>query len=67
MAQKYYNVKEAAQMLGASEDAIRKMMEHRELYGYRDGADWKFKAEDIERLAAEPKPNRPRPSKTPTK
>ena len=42
-------------MLGASEDAIRKMMEHRELYGYRDGADWKFKAEDIERLAAERK------------
>ena len=24
----------------------------RELYGYRDGADWKFKAEEVERLAA---------------
>jgi excisionase family DNA binding protein len=55
MAQKYYNVKEAAQVLGATEDAVRQMMEHRELYGYRDGADWKFKAEDIERLAADRK------------
>ena len=26
------------------------MLERRELHGYRDGADWKFKAEDIDRL-----------------
>jgi excisionase family DNA binding protein len=55
MAQKYYNVKEAAQILGLTEDGVRQMLEHRELYGYRDGADWKFKAEDIERMAADRK------------
>jgi len=55
MAQKYYNVKEAAKILGTSEEAVRQMLEHRELYGYRDGADWKFKAEDIERRAADSK------------
>jgi excisionase family DNA binding protein len=53
MAQKYYNVKEAAQLIGLTEEQVRKMQEDRTLYGYRDGADWKFKAEDIERIAAE--------------
>ena len=53
MAQKYYNSKEAAQKLGVSTDEIKKMIERRELYGYRDGADWKFKTEDIDRKAAE--------------
>jgi excisionase family DNA binding protein len=52
MAQKYYNVKEAAQLLGVSEEQVRTMQEQRELYGYRDGADWKFKSEDVEKLAA---------------
>ena len=55
MAQKYYNVKETATIFGISEEAVRQMLERRELYGYRDGADWKFKAEDIERMAADRK------------
>jgi hypothetical protein len=55
MAQKYYNVKETATIFGIDEDAVRQMLERRELYGYRDGADWKFKAEDIERMAADRK------------
>jgi hypothetical protein len=55
MAQKYYNVKETAQIFGTSEEAVRQMLERRELYGYRDGADWKFKTEDIERIAADRK------------
>ena len=29
------------------------MLGNHELHGYRDGADWKFKAEDIDRLAAQ--------------
>jgi hypothetical protein len=29
------------------------MVLRRELYGYRDGADWKFKSEDIDRAAAQ--------------
>ncbi len=53
MAQKYYNVAEAAKILGVSPADINQMVLQRELYGYRDGADWKFKTEDIERAAEE--------------
>ncbi len=53
MAQKYYNVAEAAKILGVSPADINQMVLRRELYGYSDGADWKFKPEDIERVAAE--------------
>jgi excisionase family DNA binding protein len=53
MAQKYYNVAEAAKILGVSPADINDMVVKRELYGYRDGADWKFKTEDVERVAQE--------------
>ncbi len=53
MAQKYYNSAEAAKILGVSPADINEMVLRKELYGYRDGADWKFKPEDIERVAAE--------------
>ena len=53
MAQKYYNAAEAAKILGVSPAEINQMVLRRELYGYKDGADWKFKPEDIERVAAE--------------
>jgi excisionase family DNA binding protein len=52
MAQRYYNVKEAAKLLGVSDEDVRQMLERHELRGFRDGADWKFKAEDVEQLAA---------------
>ncbi len=54
MAQKYLNTSQAAEKLGVSEDAVAKMRENRELHGYRDGANWKFKVEDIEKLASKP-------------
>ena len=53
MAQKYHSMKEASDLLGISPDEVKKLMEQRKLYGYRDGADWKFKSEDIEKLARE--------------
>ena len=53
MAQKYYNSTEAAKILGVSPADINQMVLRRELYGYKDGADWKFKTEDIDRVAAE--------------
>jgi hypothetical protein len=53
MAQKYYNAAEAAKILGVSPADINAMVLRRELYGYKDGTDWKFKPEDIERVAAE--------------
>ena len=52
MAQKYYNGAEAAKILGVSPAEINQMVLRRELYGFRDGSDWKFKAEDIDRAAA---------------
>ncbi|MEN6407278.1 MAG: helix-turn-helix domain-containing protein [Thermoguttaceae bacterium] len=53
MAQKYYSTQEAAKIFGISEDDVKQMVERRELHGYRDGANWKFKAEDIDRMAAD--------------
>jgi excisionase family DNA binding protein len=53
MAQKYYSLTEVARLLGISEDDVKQMQTQRELHGYRDGATWKFKAEEIERLARE--------------
>ncbi len=51
MAQKYYNEKETAQMLGVTEADVKQMLANHELHGYRDGADWKFKVGDIDTLA----------------
>jgi excisionase family DNA binding protein len=51
MPPRYYNVKEAAKTIGISEVEVKQLLERRELHGYRDGADWKFKVEDIERIA----------------
>ena len=53
MAQKYYNMKEAAKALGMAEAEVKQMLDRRKLHGYRDGADWKFKTEDIDRFARE--------------
>ncbi len=61
MAQKYYTVRETAAIFGVGEDEVRKMLEHRELYGYRDGSEWKFKAEDIDRMAKERQAQAPLP------
>ncbi len=53
MAQKYYNSKETAQALGISEADVKQMAQNRQLHGYRDGAQWKFKAEEVDQLAQE--------------
>jgi hypothetical protein len=62
MVQKYYNSAETAKLLGKSVDDVKTMLERRELHGYRDGADWKFKTEDIDRLATQPAPAAPEQS-----
>jgi len=56
MAQKYYTTAETATVLGKTTDQIKQMLERRELHGYRDGADWKFKVEDIDKIAKEAPP-----------
>jgi len=53
MAMKFYNVEKVAELLGISPADVNAMRERQELHGYRDGADWKFKAEEIDRLVAE--------------
>lgn len=45
--------KEAARLLGVSEDEINAMISRNEIFGYRDGPNWKFKMEELERVADE--------------
>ncbi len=51
MATKFYNVEKAAEVLGVSAAEVNQMRERLELHGYRDGSDWKFKAEEVDQLA----------------
>src|SRR5947209_20395663 len=44
---------EAAKILGVSVETLKDMRTRHEVFAYRDGANWKFKAEDIEKLATE--------------
>lgn len=53
MAGKLVPLDEAAKTLGVSPDELNSMRENRDIYGYRDGATWKFKPEDIDRLKLE--------------
>lgn len=53
MARKLVPLDEAAKQLGLSPDELNEMRQNGEIYGYRDGASWKFKPEDIEKLAEE--------------
>jgi hypothetical protein len=53
MVRKFVDLEEAAKMLGVTPDTLGEMRERRQVFGYRDGATWKFKLEDIERLATE--------------
>jgi excisionase family DNA binding protein len=51
MAQNYYTVEKTAEVLGITPEEVRAMRERHELYGFRDGSNWKFKVEDIEKFA----------------
>ncbi|MEX2114933.1 MAG: helix-turn-helix domain-containing protein [Pirellulales bacterium] len=53
MARKFLTLEEAATMLGVTVDTLAELRDRREVHGYRDGASWKFKEEDIERLKAD--------------
>ena len=44
---------EAARMLGISVDRLTEMRSNNEIFGYRDGANWKFKETEISRVADE--------------
>ncbi len=53
MAQKFTSLEEAANQLGISKDRLTQLREAGKVRGYRDGASWKFRTEDIEKLAAD--------------
>lgn len=46
-------LEEAAKKLGVSVDELVEMRSRGEIFGYRDGGSWKFKPEEIERVASE--------------
>ncbi|MEZ6119856.1 MAG: helix-turn-helix domain-containing protein [Pirellulaceae bacterium] len=50
---KLIQLQEAAQLLGISPDELTEMRSRNEIFGYRDGSTWKFKEQELERIAAE--------------
>lgn len=44
---------QAAKMLGVSVDRLTEMRSNNEVFGYRDGATWKFKMSELERVAGD--------------
>jgi excisionase family DNA binding protein len=45
--------KEAARLLGISEEELTQLISRNEIFGYRDGPGWKFKMQELERVAEE--------------
>ena len=46
-------LEDAAKMLGLSVDKLGEMRSNSEIFGYKDGASWKFKMQELERVADE--------------
>ena len=53
MAKKFLDAEEAAKLLGVSVDTLNDLRERHELYPMRDAGQWKYRQDEIERLAAE--------------
>jgi len=53
MAGKFVELSEAAKMIGVSPDELIEMRSKGGIFGYRDGASWKFKLEEVERVIAD--------------
>jgi hypothetical protein len=53
MAGKFVDLKEAAAMIGVSPDDLIALRSKGDIFGYRDGASWKFKLEEVERVISE--------------
>ena len=52
MERKFVSMNEVAEMLGITVDQITEMRSRGDIYGYRDGTTWKFKMDQVERLAS---------------
>jgi len=53
MAGKFVELSDAAKMIGVSSEELVEMRSRGEIFGYRDGASWKFKLEEVERVIGE--------------
>ncbi len=53
MAQQFLNLKKTAEVLGIAPADVHVLREQNKLRGYRDGADWKFKTDEVQELLAE--------------
>lgn len=51
MAQRFMKTQEVADFLGVAPADVNNLRETHKLHAYRDGADWKFKAEEVEEYA----------------
>ena len=51
MASKFVTLAEAAQQLGIPPEQVNELRQQGGLNGYRDGSSWKFKHEDVQRVA----------------
>jgi len=49
----FVTLEEAAKKLGVSADELVEMLGRGDIFGYRDGASWKFKPTEIDRVASE--------------
>lgn len=50
MAQKFSSIDEAASLLGITKERLNQIREAGKVRAYRDGASWKFRQDDIEKL-----------------
>ncbi len=62
MEQKFVKMEDAVERLGVSTDRLNELREHGVLRAYRDGASWKFRADEVERMVEEGVPELPPPS-----
>jgi len=49
--QKFYNLEEAARVLGMSPDELKAKAQKREVRGFMDSGSWQFKVADVDELA----------------
>ena len=53
MAQEYYNLEKAAEVLGIYPAELTEKRERGEIRAFRDGGDFKFKKEEVDDLAVQ--------------
>ena len=62
MARKLIDQEEAARMLGITSEQVGVLRDRKKLFPYRDGDQWKYKQEDIERYRLEMQHEKPAPA-----